>query len=274
MSEAPVDETLPPVPQQKITVGYWSIRGLAAPLRMMVMYRNIPLEANNYDCVEKEGGGFDVSSWFNVKDQYKSRNALMNLQYVEDGDMLVTQSNACVQYLGRRLKMMGSTERDMVDVEQLLCEYMDVRNAVIRFVYGSDVPAVTNIERLLSKGSNIDKLHSWLQRKYENQTIDGPLFFVGNDVTAADFTIWEILDQIKSMAVFFQMDHDAFSNYPLIAAFHAGFRDLPNNQRYFNSPLAALPANNLSAKVYGATPSGAPYVAGSERPWQNSTGMY
>lgn len=34
-----------------ITVGYWSIRGLGAPLRMMVMYSGEELQAECYDLV-------------------------------------------------------------------------------------------------------------------------------------------------------------------------------------------------------------------------------
>ncbi len=87
---------------ESITVGYWSIRGLAAPLRMMVMYAGVKLQAENFDCIENSTkDGFDVSSWFRVKEVYKAKNPLINLPFVEDGDVLVTQSNACFSHLGK-----------------------------------------------------------------------------------------------------------------------------------------------------------------------------
>jgi hypothetical protein len=41
--------------QDQIEVGYWSVRGIGAPLRMMVMYAGHPLKAVNYDVKEVDG---------------------------------------------------------------------------------------------------------------------------------------------------------------------------------------------------------------------------
>ena len=66
-----------------ITVGYWSIRGLAAPLRMMVMFAKRPLYSQNYECAESSTGeGFEHSSWLSQKDSLKAENALVNLPYI------------------------------------------------------------------------------------------------------------------------------------------------------------------------------------------------
>ena len=44
-------------------------------------------------------------SYFRTKESLKAKNALINLPYVKDGDLLVSQSNACTAYLGRKLGM-------------------------------------------------------------------------------------------------------------------------------------------------------------------------
>jgi hypothetical protein len=109
--------------QELIEVGYWSIRGLAAPLRMMCMHAKVPLKAQNYTVTRGEDGNWDRSSWFGVKAGLKSRNPFMNLPYVIDGDHVVSQSNACLAYLGRRLglwPLAGSKEEN--ECEQALCE--------------------------------------------------------------------------------------------------------------------------------------------------------
>lgn len=256
---------------EPITVGYWGIRGLAAPLRMMVMYRDVPLIAENYDCTDKDGG-YDTSAWFSVKDKYKAKNALMNLPYVVHGDLVVTQSNACIHFVGRKLGFMGKNEVELVEIEQLLCEYMDIRNKVVVFAYGrSDSPGLLWVQSVVSQNSTIDKLHLWLQRKYPNP-VQGPIYFVGDDATAADFALWEILDQVQCMAKYYKAD-DVFSQYPLIDQFLREFAALPTNQRYLTSKLAALPINNLMAK-FGATPSGDAFVAGADKPWHGSSGTY
>eukprot|EP00455_Lapot_gusevi_P028499 TRINITY_DN3043_c0_g3_i1.p1 TRINITY_DN3043_c0_g3~~TRINITY_DN3043_c0_g3_i1.p1 ORF type:complete len:303 (-),score=103.71 TRINITY_DN3043_c0_g3_i1:132-938(-) len=262
---------------QSLTVGYWSIRGLAAPLRMMVMYRGVTLNAENYDCVENETkNGFDHSSWFSVKPQLKAKNPLINLPYVIDGDVVVTQSNACFAYLGRKLGLMGKDLLELTECEQLLCEIMDLRNHIIPFVYGpvqgDELQWFAGVSR---KGGSLDKLNLWLERKYAAQTVaeDVNVFFVGDDATAPDFHIWEILDQLRLMASFYNAQ-DPLAHFPMLAAFHASFAKLPNNQRYFASKLAKLPCNNMMAGRFGATPSGARWVFGSENTWVGSAGQY
>ena len=46
----------------------------------------------------------------------------MNLPYVLDGERVVSQSNACLIYLGEKFGMMGSDEDERIAVHQLLCE--------------------------------------------------------------------------------------------------------------------------------------------------------
>lgn len=256
-----------------IVVGYWGIRGLAAPLRMMIMFRGLPLICENYDCGE-EDGVFDTSSWFNVKEKYKAKNPLINLPYIQVGDLVITQSNACMLYLGRRLNLMGKDEYDQIEVEELLCEYMDLRNKITSYVYRtSSTPPLAWLNQLVAPGSGIHKLHDFLALKYPASTEEA-LYFVAKQATVADFALWEVIDLLKAMATFFQSEEDIFAAYPLLNLFHRTFKELPENKRYFQSRLSRLPVNNLSAKVFGATPSGAAYVSGDPRPWNDSSGVY
>ena len=81
---------------QPIEVGYWTIRGLGAPCRMMVMFAGAPLKAACYDLVPKEGGGFDPSAWFDTKPALRAKNPLMNLPYVIDGDRIISQVSSSI----------------------------------------------------------------------------------------------------------------------------------------------------------------------------------
>jgi glutathione S-transferase len=263
---------------QPIAVGYWGIRGLAAPLRMMVMYRNIPLKAENYDCVENAAGnGFDRSAWFNVKPDLKAKNPLINLPYVIDGEgTIVTQSTACMLFLGRKLSLLGKNDLDLVQCEQLLCEIMDVRNSVIDYSYpplNHHKPASDWLRGLVSSGRSLDKLNDWLSRKYSSSSNAEGIYFVGNDVSAPEFHIWEVLDQLKGIAALYSCE-DPLTHLPKLNEFHQFFRNLPGNRKYFSSKLARLPANNTSAETFGATPEGKKYVFGQETSWLNSSGMY
>ena len=56
---------------------------------------------------------WDRSSWTNVKPALLSRNALMNLPYIEDDGVFVAQSNACLLHLGRKFKLNGANEQEV-----------------------------------------------------------------------------------------------------------------------------------------------------------------
>ena len=87
-----------------LTIGYWKIRGLAAPLRMMCCYAGQPF-------VNKAYGDDAKAAWFgSEKKRLKKANALINLPYVIEGptaadptETVVTQSNSCLLYIGQRL---------------------------------------------------------------------------------------------------------------------------------------------------------------------------
>ena len=89
-----------------IEIGYWGIRGLAAPLRAMLMYHGTPFISTNYDLLDKpdDAFGFQAPAWFmDRKPAMKEINPLANLPFLVDGDVIISQSNACLMYLGRKL---------------------------------------------------------------------------------------------------------------------------------------------------------------------------
>lgn len=126
----------------------------------------------------------------------------------------MTQSNACLQYLGRKLKMMGSNALEESQCEQLLCECMDLRNSVTDFAYGkvSQSPAdfLKSIES--NKNGPMAKLHLW------KSTIGStsPAHFIGSSACAADFHIWEIVDQILSCAKFHSVYETFATTFPAL----------------------------------------------------------
>ena len=68
----------------------------------------------------------------------------------------------------------------------------------------------------------------------------------------------------------------AATKFPHLAAFHATFEALPQNQKYLSSPLHLLmPFNNKTAR-FGSAPSGAAYIAGTgaETPYDDLDGIY
>ena len=75
---------------------------------MAAHYAGADCKFNNYG-VTATDDGWDKSSWFDVKPQFKEQNGLINLPYVIDNGFVVTQTNAVLMYLGRRFGLIGST---------------------------------------------------------------------------------------------------------------------------------------------------------------------
>ncbi|KAG1680994.1 hypothetical protein FOA52_009953 [Chlamydomonas sp. UWO 241] len=260
--------------EPSLTVGYWGIRGLCAPLRMMCMYAGTPFKNTSYD-LETSADGWDMASWIAAKDGLRAKNALINLPYVQDGDMLVTQTNACMGYLGRKLGLWGKTEVEVSQCEQLLSELMDLRNKMTGYAYSGDHSndAAINLLKGISKAEGaypgiLAKLDSWLGAN----AASGDVFFVGNSATAPDFHAWELLDQFTLLARHVGAP-DPLAPFPHLAAFHTKFCALPANEPYRKSALASLPCNNKMA-VFGSTPAGPAYVRGDPTDWHGSTGVY
>merc|ERR1712070_521994 len=107
-------------PMTELTLGYHKIRGLGAPCRMIVFYASAPCKMVNYGSDMKE-------EWFaGDKPKLAEKNAMINLPYVLDGDLVVTQSNSCLLYLGKKL---GIDEESLsIQNHQVLDQTMDLRN--------------------------------------------------------------------------------------------------------------------------------------------------
>lgn len=243
-----------------VTIGYWSIRGLGAPLRMMAMYAGAKLIAENYDLKCKEGGGFDASPWTNAKPALRAKNPLMNLPYVIDGDVIVTQTNACFAYLGRKFGLLGSNDLEASQCEQLLCEIYDIRGAMVGFAYSpspSDEDAKEKAIALCGKvcssySGGFPKLDEWLTQQKGNGSSGN--FLVGDKASAPDFHLYEMLYQFDVMCKHYGIPN-LVENYPNLKNFLNNFGSLPQNSKYFSSKLAALPFNNKAA-TFGAHPNG------------------
>ena len=103
---------------------------------------------------------------------------------------------------------MGSNSLEETQCEQLLCECMDLRNSVTDFAYGKVSQTATEFLKSIESNKNgpMAKLNLW------KSTIgsSSPAHFVGSAACAADFHIWEIVDQILSCAKF-HSEYDTFA---------------------------------------------------------------
>jgi glutathione synthase/RimK-type ligase-like ATP-grasp enzyme len=228
----------------KFTMGYWNIRGLAAPMRMMFEYSNAVYTDKQYD-VKKAGSGWDTSEWFKGdKPDLVAQNAFMNLPYVCLGDKVVTQSNACYLFIGKKLNLNGRGDDAQVRNHEILCEAFDLRNEVIAMVYAT--PSVSEYKTQMKKHLSEDGWCTHMGKFEGSLKMTGTTFFCGNKPCTGDFHVWEMIDQHEMMA----KDVGAsgiLDKFPLCKAMYEKMKELPQMDSYFKSDAYKLPVNNKMA---------------------------
>ena len=257
------------VQSNTVTVGYWSTKGLGAVCRMVVLYSGRSLKAKNYKLqpvINENNLTFDGSEWHNNdKIKLKKRNSLINLPYIELNNsfgeaILISQSNACLSFLGRKFDMFGKNEVDTSKCEQLLLETNDLRSVITSFAYthfeNKDLEheAAKDVFTRAFQNNNagkIQKFENWLN----NNDYETNHFLINNEITIPDFNLFDILDFYIEFLKYYNFvnnkDNKNIFNelgYPNISKFYNHFIQLPKMQKYLNSIFYTLPFTNKSAR--------------------------
>ena len=252
-----------------ITVGYWSTKGLGAVCRMVVLYSGHSLKAKNYKLqpiIKDNNLIYDGSEWHeNDKINLKNKNSLINLPYIEianssSSEMLISQSNACLSFLGRKFNMFGNNEEDISKCEQLLLETNDLRSVISSFAYthfeNKDLEneAAKDVFTRAFQNNNAGKIQKFENWMKENQD-DKNYFLINNQITIPDFNLFDILDFYVEFLKYYNFVTDKSTKnifnelgYPNISNFYNNFIKLPKMQKYLNSIFYTLPYTNKSAR--------------------------
>lgn len=257
----------------KYALGYWSIRGLGAPLTMMMCAAKVPFTLFLYDLVEDDDLSKEKGSWksdyFSAKKDYiKDHNTpLWNLPFFVDRDSerVICQTNAVFASMGRVCDMYGSDENTTSQCEQLLCEIYDLRNVMVDYTYGGDNSDDAAKETLEAAKVHFKKLEAWLDMEAgrlgnsEESEKKDVVHLVGGKLNAPDFHLYEMLDQFEAFADYYKLG-DFLNDFKRLKVFKQGFSSLSENQYYLNSWLhTELPFNNCMAQ-FGSLPGPATYT--------------
>lgn len=223
----------------ELDFGYWKIRGLGAIFRMIFEYKGVKYTDKQYEKGE---------DWFKEdKPKILEKNVLANLPYIVCGTECVVQTNACLTYLGNKLRLSGAGYKARLLNEQLLCEIYDVRNRVIELSYPFKEVCRTAEEH---KEKSVKTLGDSPFKKFESVLEKNDTdYFCGKTPCTSDFHIWEMMDQHRLLAEKHGAD-DIFKDIPKCKAFYDRFRALPSLQQYFESDAYKLPINNPIANAY------------------------
>lgn len=203
-------------------LGYHKIRGLAAPARMMFHYKKRSFEDVCY-------GEDMMDVWFKVeKPELAKKNSLINLPYIIDGDLVVTQSNSVLLYLGQKL---GIDQADhFIKNHMVLDEVMDLRNDLMTLVYPFAGQVKTKEEFPDAARKHLSNSVKTHLTKLEGFCV-GP-YMCGASPQSGDFHVFEMLDQHQSICKKLG-EPDVLESYPKLKALHGAMKADENLQSYF-----------------------------------------
>jgi len=149
-------------------------------------------------------------------------------------------------YVAEKLGLYGGI-RDL----ELLTEIQDLRNAHIGLAYSFGRVTRTREEYETNAVAQCAETVPAAYKKFETklERNNGAKYLLGDTPCAADFHVWEMLDQHELLA----KKHDQpspLAAFPKLTAYYDAFRAEPNLKAYFDSPDYALPVNDKALAYF------------------------
>ncbi|CAG0904832.1 unnamed protein product [Cyprideis torosa] len=221
-SEA-VSENLKMVP----ILGYWDIRGLAQPIRLLLHYTGTEFEDKYYVC--GPAPTFDKSSWLSVKTSLgldfpnaSNRQWEGSLPYYIEDDVKITQSNAIMRFVARKGENLeGKTPIEKVRVDMLENEAMDFRYGIVKLCYMSEDYEAEKRKFIT------ETLPQQLQRF--SDFLGDNKWFAGENITFVDFIMYELLDQHQAF------HSECLNNFKNLKDLLHRFESIPQIKKYMDS---------------------------------------
>lgn len=200
-----------------LELGYWGIRGLAEPIRMLLTHLEVPFQDTLYNLGPKPD--YDRSQWLDVKENLGLD--FPNLPYFIDGDFKLTESRAILKYICEKYRpeYLGEGLEQQARVEEVSSLALTISNKLYGVTY--DPEYYTKVPKVLEEVRVIlEKIaHS----------LDRSKFLAGSQVTYIDFAFFELLQLISAMEPGLLTTVSA--NF---VAYQAHFRSLPHIVEFEN----------------------------------------
>ena len=169
--------------KDKLILGYWGTQGRAHPVRWLLAYHKIDWEDKQYK---------DRAEWFD-KDKPALNTDFPNLPYLKDGDFVITETTAVLQYAALKTgnkDLLGKNTLDAIKAAQLYSFITDAKMAM------RDLVTNKNYEKIRDDYLN-EKLTPFFTKLSKN--LGDKRYPVGY-LTWADFEVFAFVDVIRRMS--------------------------------------------------------------------------
>jgi len=161
-----------------LTLGYWPIRGLVNPIRLLLEHVG---EKYEY----KEWG----ADWFEAKPKLGIEFA--NLPYLIEGNRKMAQSGAIIKYLARKHKLVAESEEEAIQQDVVDGLIQDIRFGWSVMCYVSQNDLETDKQKYLERVNP--------SLKELNEKLGKQKYLIGDKLNYNDFIFFEILDVNQKM---------------------------------------------------------------------------
>ncbi|GMS83398.1 hypothetical protein PENTCL1PPCAC_5573, partial [Pristionchus entomophagus] len=187
---------------------YFAVRGLAEPIRMMLIDNGVAFE----DVTFPRHG----DEWPEIKKQF----VFGQVPALKEGDMEIPQSGAIIRHLARKLNLAGDTEEEKVFTDFFSEGLRDLHDKYCEMIYGNynskDAFLATTYPAEWTKVES-------LLKKYHN----GEKFVLGDKLSYADYVLFEELD------IALILSPSALDAFPILKAYHTRFAKREELQAHF-----------------------------------------
>uniref|UniRef100_T1J645 Glutathione S-transferase n=1 Tax=Strigamia maritima TaxID=126957 RepID=T1J645_STRMM len=210
-------------------LAYWSIRGLAQPIRLLLNYVGQEFEDKKYDCGPPPN--FDKSCWFNEK--FSLGLDFPNLPYYIDEEVKLTQSGAIMRYLAEKHNLVPKKLTEKARMMTAEYQLADLRSEFVGLCYSPNHDALK--DEFTKKLPDIFK--AWSKFLGKNKWMSG------DTLSYVDFNVYETFDHIRTFK------EDIFNDYINLKEYMDRFEALPAISEYMKSEkFIKNPINNKMAK--------------------------
>jgi len=172
---------------------YFPVRGRAQALRYMCLDNDIALEEQVVQ----------MGDWAPLK----ASTPLGQLPVFHDGKLEIGQSNAILRYVARKHGLYGKNDNEATLIDMLNDQQEDVRVSYLNLIYRQYDTEKDNYIKALP-----EKLAAF--EKFLKKNNEGTGFFVGNQISFVDYTIFDLVDNLLILSP------HSLDTYPLLKAFH------------------------------------------------------
>nr|AKF43470.1 GST_tjp1aN fusion protein [Expression vector pOPT-GST_tjp1aN] len=231
-------------------LGYWKIKGLVQPTRLLLEYLEEKYEEHLY---ERDEG----DKWRNKK--FELGLEFPNLPYYIDGDVKLTQSMAIIRYIADKHNMLGGCPKERAEISMLEGAVLDIRYGVSRIAYSKDFETL--------KVDFLSKLPEML-KMFEDRLCH-KTYLNGDHVTHPDFMLYDALD------VVLYMDPMCLDAFPKLVCFKKRIEAIPQIDKYLkSSKYIAWPLQGWQATFGGGDHPPKSDSSGSENLYFQGSHMY